>query len=259
MPSRYTRTRTPSRRRRTRLPLTALILVLSIAAAVALWPKLFAHTSDPLSPGASNAGLREAGLVVSVEGVERIDADAARTLLSGIPSSDGSSGGARYDRDLFGQRWADLDRNGCDQRNDVLRRDLTTFVVQPGTQNCVVASGVLNDLYSGEDIRFVKGEQSSADVQIDHVVPLSWAWRHGAFAWSAEERERFANDFDNLLAVDGPTNTSKSDSGPAEWMPPRREFACEYVARFTVVLAEYDLGVDRADRSAIESALGTCP
>ena len=30
-----------------------------------------------------------------------------------------------YDRALFGQAWADVDRNGCDTRNDILQRDLT--------------------------------------------------------------------------------------------------------------------------------------
>ena len=38
-----------------------------------------------------------------------------------------------YDRDEFGQRWADVDRNGCDQRNDVLRRDMVNLHTKPGT------------------------------------------------------------------------------------------------------------------------------
>jgi hypothetical protein len=48
-----------------------------------------------------------------------------------------------YDRDGFGQRWADVDRNGCDQRNDVLRRDLVKRHTKPGTNGCVLAKGVL--------------------------------------------------------------------------------------------------------------------
>ena len=35
-----------------------------------------------------------------------------------------------YDRDLFGQAWADVDRNGCDTRNDILRRDLDRLHAQ---------------------------------------------------------------------------------------------------------------------------------
>src|SRR5665647_3502229 len=60
-----------------------------------------------------------------------------------------------YDRALFGQAWADVDRNGCDTRNDVLRRDLTTYVLKSGTNGCLVLSGALHDPYSGTTIAFV--------------------------------------------------------------------------------------------------------
>jgi hypothetical protein len=33
-----------------------------------------------------------------------------------------------YTRDQFGQAWADVDRNGCDTRNDILKRDLTSII-----------------------------------------------------------------------------------------------------------------------------------
>src|SRR5690606_3191514 len=84
-----------------------------------------------------------------------------------------------YEREHFGQRWADVDRNGCDQRNDVLRRDLTDVVVDDGTGGCVVRSGTLAEPYSGRVVAFERGDDTSALVQIDHVVALADAWQKG--------------------------------------------------------------------------------
>jgi hypothetical protein len=70
--------------------------------------------------------------------------------------------------------WADVDRNGCDQRNDVLRRDLTEVQAREGTHGCVVIGGMLDDPYTGATVPFEKAD--AAQVPIDHVVPLSAAW-----------------------------------------------------------------------------------
>ncbi|WP_397321065.1 hypothetical protein [Paenarthrobacter nicotinovorans] len=48
---------------------------------------------------------------------------AALTDLQSIPIK-GRAPKAGYSREQFGPRWADVDRNGCDTRNDILRRDL---------------------------------------------------------------------------------------------------------------------------------------
>ena len=128
-----------------------------------------------------------------------------------------------YDRDQFGQRWYDLDRNGCDTRNDVLRRDLDNFTLKAGTNGCLVLSGTLKGPYTGDTIRFVRGTSTSSDVQIDHVVALSDAWQKGAQQLSLAQRTALANDPLNLLAVDGPTNASKGDGDAATWLPPQEE------------------------------------
>lgn len=77
-----------------------------------------------------------------------------------------------YDRDQFGQRWADIDRNGCDQRNDILNRDLTNKTYKPGTRDCVVLTGTLADPFTGTTINFVRGEKTSSAVQVDHVLSV---------------------------------------------------------------------------------------
>jgi hypothetical protein len=164
-----------------------------------------------------------------------------------------------YDRDLFGQAWADVDRNGCDTRNDILRRDLTSFVLKRGTRGCVVLSGTLHDAYTGATIPFVRGQQTSMAVQIDHVVALSDAWQKGAQKWSADKRERFANDPLNLLAVDGPSNSRKGDGDAATWLPPAKAYRCRYVARQVAVKQAYGVWVTAAEKAAIARVLASCP
>jgi putative cell wall-binding protein len=163
-----------------------------------------------------------------------------------------------YDRDLFGPAWADVDANGCDTRNDVLRRDLTDIVIKADTKGCVVASGTLDDPYTATAISFVQGPDSS-DVQIDHMVALSNAWQTGAQQWTATTRKAFANDPLNLLAVDGPTNAAKGDSDAAEWLPPNTAYQCAYVARQVAVKVKYDAWITGPEKDAISGVLNTCP
>ncbi|MEO6471563.1 MAG: DUF1524 domain-containing protein [Aeromicrobium sp.] len=164
-----------------------------------------------------------------------------------------------YERSLFGQSWRDLDRNGCDQRNDVLRRDLTKFVLKAGTHGCLVLSGTLESPYTGQIIHFVRGQATSRDVQIDHMVALSDAWQKGAQQWTTTKREAFANDFLELRAVDSHSNESKGDSDAASWLPHRRRFWCGYVARQIAVKQKYGLWVTTAERDSMARVLNACP
>ena len=164
-----------------------------------------------------------------------------------------------YDRDLFGQAWADVDRNGCDTRNDILRRDLTGPTLKDGTHGCLVLTGTLADPYTGTRIAFVRGRGTSNAVQVDHVVALSDAWQKGAQQWSTRTRTAFANDPLNLLAVDGPTNQRKGDGDAATWLPPNKAYRCTYVARQIAVKHRYALAVTAAERDAMVRVLTACP
>lgn len=161
-----------------------------------------------------------------------------------------------YSRDQFGPAWADVDRNHCDTRDDILRRDLKQVTLKPGSA-CVVASGVIRDPYTGKKIRFVRGPHS-ADVQIDHVVALGDAWRTGAATWTASRRLAYANSRLVLLAVDGPANEAKGDGDASEWLPPRSAFRCRYVARQVSIKTRYRLWVTPSERSAISQVLDSC-
>ncbi|MWB98009.1 DUF1524 domain-containing protein [Agromyces sp. MMS17-SY077] len=171
------------------------------------------------------------------------------------PVVDAGGDGRDYERDLFGHGWLDPDGNGCDARNDVLARDLASITLDG--DGCTVLTGILDDPYTGSQIAFARGVDTSAAVQIDHVVPLSYAWRHGADEWDEGLRERFANDPENLLAVDGPANNAKSDSGPGEWLP-GDAYVCAYADRFEAVLVEYGLTIAPEDERALSSLAPGC-
>ena len=163
-----------------------------------------------------------------------------------------------YDRSEFGQTWADVDRNGCDTRNDILKRDLTQ-VIFTNSVPCKVQSGTLSDPYTASTIQFVRGSDTSAAVQIDHVVALSDAWQKGAQQLTLDQRTAFANDPRNLQATDGPTNQKKSDGDAATWLPPNKGYRCEYIARQVIVKVAYRLWVTQAEHDAMERILRDCP
>jgi hypothetical protein len=159
-----------------------------------------------------------------------------------------------YARSQF-PHWSDPDRNGCDARNDILKRDLTNITYKAGTRDCKVIAGQLLDPFSGKVITF------SADkvvVDIDHVVALSNAWQTGAAYFDKNKRSQIANDPLNLLAVDAKLNRQKGDGDAATWLPPYKAFRCEYVARQVAVKAKYGLWVTQPEKAAIGKILSTC-
>ena len=162
---------------------------------------------------------------------------------------------AGYARSAFSDGWGDI--GNCDTRNYILKRDLTNVTWRSGA-SCLVATGTLKDPYTGKIIKFVRGVKTSLAVQIDHVVALSNAWETGASTMSATSRYNLYNDPLNLLAVDGPTNESKSDSDAAAWLPPNRAYRCAYVARQIAVKTKYRLWITSAEKAAMSSVLNTC-
>ncbi|MFW0179664.1 HNH endonuclease family protein [Rothia sp. P7208] len=164
--------------------------------------------------------------------------------------------GARgYSRSQFGAPWEDLDKNGCDQRNDVLARDLSNVQY---TRRCKVASGTFIDPYTAEHLDFIRGEKTSPSVPIDHVVALSNAWQTGAAELPLAQRQRLANDPLNLQATGYDANTEKSNKDASQWLP-QRGYRCEYVARQISVKAIYHLWVTPAEKQAMHAVLQECP
>ncbi|OMC03135.1 hypothetical protein A5733_23670 [Mycobacterium sp. NS-7484] len=200
-----------------------------------------------------------------VAGAQAPSIAAGVDLLAGVPEIPARVRGNDYRRAAFGDAWDDDNsapggHNGCDTRNDILNRDLVdkTFVA---IKRCpvAVATGTLHDPYTNAVVSFLRGNQTGAAVQIDHIVPLALAWDLGARNWPDDLRLRFANDPANLLAVAGKPNQDKGDQEPARWMPPNRAFWCQYAVQFVEVLRGYALPVDAASAAVLREAAGTCP
>ncbi|MET9775405.1 HNH endonuclease family protein [Streptomyces sp. NPDC006367] len=181
------------------------------------------------------------------------DRKAARELIEKLRTK-GRGPKTGYDRDEFGYAWMDtadgvpLARNGCDTRNDLLKRDGQEVRFRSGS-NCVVIAMTLHDPYTGTTIDWRK--QEASEVQIDHVVPLSYSWQMGSSRWPESKREQIANDPLNLIPVQGRANSAKSDSGPATWLPPSKGIRCAYAVRFAQVAVKYELAVTAPDREAM--------
>ncbi|MFD3478702.1 MULTISPECIES: HNH endonuclease family protein [unclassified Streptomyces] len=172
----------------------------------------------------------------------------ARTYLSELTvKAEGSSDG--YSRDLF-PHWI-TQSGACNTREVVLKRDGTNVSQD---SSCAATSGSWYSEYDGATW------SAAADVDIDHIVPLSEAWKSGANAWTTAQRQGFANDLTRpqLIAVTDNVNQSKGDQDPAKWMPSRAAYKCTYVRMWVQVKHYYNLSVDSAEKSALTSYLSGC-
>jgi len=244
-------------RRRQQIPtkwrwvIGALALLLALLLALVLGvPEIVGGAGDAADP--SEATVEAPPGPASAPSVE----GSALEVLATIPVK-GKAPKTGYDRTgMFGSAWLDADHNGCDTRNDVLARDLTAIVT---SGPCTITSGILVSPYTTATIDFVRGNDTSALVQIDHLVALSNAWQTGAQQLSQEQRIALANDPLNLLAVDGRSNSQKGDGDTATWLPANTGIRCGYVARQVSVKAAYGLWVTRAEADAMTRVLETCP
>ncbi|MGW1291812.1 HNH endonuclease family protein [Streptomyces sp. NPDC002533] len=177
-----------------------------------------------------------------------VSAATARTYLGQLTvSAEGSSSG--YSRDKF-PHW--ITQSGtCNTREVVLKRDGTN--VQQDAA-CAAVSGSWYSPYDGATW------SAASDVDIDHMVPLAEAWRSGASSWTTAQRQSFANDLTRpqLIAVTDNVNQSKGDKDPAKWLPPSSSYKCTYVRAWVHVKKHYNLSVDSAEKSALQSALNGC-
>lgn len=251
------------------------------------------HTAD--RPAAEPAAAGPAQASWDERGSQVLGAQEALSALEALPADSPApqswgQGGSR--EGWFGEAWLDVDGDGCDTRNEILGRDLSQadYSRSPGLQgldeaagqgagvcpDATVWSGTLNDPYTGATIAFERGQETSAAVQIDHVVPLNYLYAHGAWAWPQRTRLLAANDPLNLLAVDGEANEAKGACGPATcpvgstetgswqtaagsgWWPSNRDARCHYAQRFVSVAHAYSLGLPEADRDALRTTLTDC-
>ena len=203
--------------------------------------------------------MRRIVLLLLVATVLAPDSFAAQpeTAIEGLNSLQvkGRAAKTGYTRAQF-PHWSDPDRNGCDARNDTLKRDLTNITYKVGTRDCKVVGGQLLDPFSGKSLTF---SSTKSNIDIDHLVALSNAWQTGAAYFDKAKRTQIANDPLNLLAVDAKLNRQKGDSDAATWLPPAKSFRCEYVAAQIAVKVKYSLWLTAPEKSAMSRVLESCP
>ena len=212
---------------------------------------------EPQTNGPSEAPVLDRTWMKPVVAVQPVPVGTAVSALDSLPVK-GRAAKDNYDRSDFGQAWLDVDHNGCDTRNDILRRDLTGTAFSEGSR-CKVASGQIHEPYTGAMVSFRRGAESSKEVQIDHVVALGDAWQKGAQQLTAQQRQSLANDPLNLIAADGPANQEKGAGDAATWLPANKAFRCHYVSRQISVKAAYRLWVTQAEKDAMKRVLDSCP
>lgn len=150
------------------------------------------------------------------------------------------------------KHWSDLDGDCMNTRHEALKAQADGSI-RLSPDRCFVSSGHWIDPYSG------KSFSRPSDLDIDHVVPLAWAHQRGGSRWSAEQKERFANDPVNLLVVHNRLNREKGAQPPSEWMPPSQGFRCDYLAIWTQVLAKYaDLNMSASEKRIFDRQKLAC-
>ncbi|MEU5116649.1 HNH endonuclease family protein [Streptomyces longwoodensis] len=174
-----------------------------------------------------------------------------REALAHIPVAGEDRTG--YERSAF-KHWVDADRDGCNTRAEVLKADALTAPEQ-GPRYAL--SG--GQWYSAYDDRYIQGPSG---LDIDHLVPLAEAWDSGASAWSAAEREAYANDLGDdraLIAVSAASNRSKADQDPSTWLLPATGYRCQYATDWVADKTRWGLSIDTAEADALTDLLDACP
>ncbi len=254
---------TTGRRRRHLLAAVLAVLVVGAVAGVLFWqrsaaeeggsgasPTWRAVPGKSAPPGAASS--------LAAEPTPRFDIARRQLAALEVRAWDRTSD---YQRHRFGQAWSDdvdveFGHNGCNTRDDILRRDLNNLVVRPST--CFAQSGTLFDPYTGATIEFLRGPRTSRSVEIDHVVALADAWYKGARSWDAQRRMDFANDPRNLLAVSQQANFDKAFRDAASWLPPNPGFRCDFAARQVEVKTVYGLWLSVKENRALTAVLAQC-
>lgn len=150
-----------------------------------------------------------------------------------------------YDR----AQWKHWTGSPCNTRMEVLKRDGKDVKTDA---KCKVTSGTWVDVYSNDTFT------EAGKLDIDHLIPLGYAAKHGGQSWDKSKKEEFANDMSHLLAVSAKENRSKSDKGPGKYMPPNKAYHCEYAKIWVSTSSKYGLSIDKSDRVALTAALQKC-
>ena len=159
-----------------------------------------------------------------------------------------------YDRNDWKQ-WTDADRDCQDARNEVLIAESRTAVTYRTDRKCRVAAGEWLAPYTNTIVT------DPGRLDVDHMVPLGNAHDSGAWQWSANQRERYANyleDPQHLIAVTASANRSKGARGPDQWKPEDRTYWCQYATDWITIKSTWELTVTQQEHTSLAQMLNTC-
>lgn len=177
--------------------------------------------------------------------LSRLAAPYGRMLAHDI-SMAGPDTSAVYDQGSW-RHWSGAP---CSTRVTVLVRDGRRTHVEKSAHHCAVTLGQWVDPWSHARV----SNPSSMDVE--PLIPLSYAAVHGARTWSPAQKERFANDTSQLVAVSHDTHQARNHAGPASWMPAND--VCHFSQTWIMTAHKYHLSLSGDDKGALKKGLESC-
>jgi hypothetical protein len=149
-----------------------------------------------------------------------------------------------YDRDNW-KHWIDADGDRQHARYEVL---IDESITRPVIHNGKPVMGLWLCVYTAAILR------DPGKLDVDHLIPLSYAAHRGGEEWSKQRKELYANDLgdpDHLVAVLAAANRAKGGKGPSEWMPPWTKSWCWYADAWERVSTRWGIKLDAADVAKI--------
>jgi hypothetical protein len=159
-----------------------------------------------------------------------------------------------YDRTQW-KHWTDADLDCQDTRQEVLIRDSQGTLEFKDERKCQVTKGLWVCPYTGQVIT------DPSLVDIDHRVALSDAHESGGWGWSLSQKEQYANQLEQpkyLVATSQFGNRSKSNRGPAQWLPPLATARCRFIQDWVEVKTHAGLRISPEDQAVISYMRKIC-
>jgi hypothetical protein len=141
---------------------------------------------------------------------------------------------------------------GCISVREKILIDYSRSEVIFDSKNCNVIKGQWKPIWENGAFFYSK------EVDVDHTVPLSWAWRHGADKWTKQMKENYANNYTDqyhLLPLSIKANRTKSDRGPDEWMPEVNR--CLYINTFINIVNKNQLTLSEKEKTIYDQIIET--
>jgi len=235
-----------------KLPLVVFLLIVN---SNMIHAELVKQSKSGICHDSSSAWFNKTKNFTAYESIKNCMADGGRLPKSSKATSIAKKNNIQYST-LYNRHdwkhWSDNDRDCQDTRQEVLIKSSSIPVTFKTSKECKVESGSWYDYFSA------KTWSNPSDLDVDHIVPLAWAHGHSASGWSKDKKELFANDFENLLAVEDNLNQSKSAQSPDTWLPPNQSYRCAYIKHFDRIVTKYHLVYSSSEKRTITKMLSKC-